>query len=100
MFQNYKYHHYFQLDSWDRSVDEAAVFRDGHEVAGVVSLHLKRCVYLTVGRLFSEVELSRCTNAILMDDFCKLRLDAKEFLSEVRVLDCRQACGPIFDIIW
>ena len=24
-----------------------------------------------------------------MDDFRKLRLDAKEFLSEVRVLDCR-----------
>ena len=35
-----------------------------------------------------------------MDDFCKLRLDAKEFLSEVGVLDCRQVCGPIFDIIW
>ena len=81
-------------------MDEAAVFRDGHEVAGVVSLHLKCCVYLTIGRLLSEVELPRGTKDILMDDFCKLRLDAKEFLSEVRVLDCRQACGPIFDIIW
>ena len=35
-----------------------------------------------------------------MDDFRKLRLDAKEFLSDVRVLDCRQACGPIFEISW
>ena len=81
-------------------MDEDVVFRDGHEVAGVVSLHLKCCVYLTVARLLSEVELPRGTKDILMDDFRKLRLDAKEFLSEVRVLDCRQACDPIFDIIW
>lgn len=32
-----------------------------------------------------------------MDDFRKLRLDAKEFLSDVRVLDCRHARGPIFE---
>ena len=81
-------------------MEEAAVFRDGHEVAGIVSLHLLRCVYLTVGRLIFEVELPRGTKDILMDDFCKLRLNAKEFLSDVRVLDCRQACGPIFEIIW
>ena len=80
-------------------MDEATVFCDGHEVAGFVSLYLKRCVYLTFGRLISEVELPRGTKDILMDDFCKLRLDAKEFLSDVRVLDCRQACGPIFEII-
>ena len=34
-----------------------------------------------------------------MDDVRKLRLDAKEFLSDVRVLDCQQARGPIFEII-
>ena len=84
----------------DRSVDEAAIFRDGHEIAGIVSLHLQRCFYLTVGWLISEVELPRGTKDILIDDFRKLRLDAKEFLSDVLVLDCRQACGPIFEIIW
>ena len=72
-------------------MDEVAVFRDGHEVVGVVSLHLKCCVYLTVGRLLSKVEQPRGTKDILMDDFHKLRLDAKEFLSDVRVLDCRQS---------
>ena len=34
-----------------------------------------------------------------MDDFRKLRLDAKEFLSEVRVLGSRQPRGPIFETI-
>ena len=68
-------------------MDEAAVCRDGHEVAGVVSLHLLHCVYLAVGWLKFEVELPRGTKDILMDDFCKLRLDAKEFLSDVCVLD-------------
>ena len=48
----------------------------------------------------SEVELPRGMKDILMDDVRKLRLDAKEFLSDVRVLDCRQARGPIFEIIW
>ena len=81
-------------------MDEAAVCRDGHEIASVVSLHLQRCVYLTVGRLIFEVELPRGMKDILMDDFRKLQLDAKEFLSDVRVLDCRQARGPIFEIIW
>ena len=79
-------------------MDEAAVFRDGHEVASVVSLHLKCCVYLTVGRLLFEVELPRGTKDILMDDFRKLRLDLKEILSDVRVLDCRHARGPIFEL--
>ena len=79
-------------------MDEATVLLDGHEVEGVVSLHLKCCVYLTVGQLLSDVELPRGTKDILMDDFRKLRLDAKEFLSVV--LDCRQTCDPIFEIIW
>ena len=48
----------------------------------------------------SEIELPQGMKDILMDDFRKLRLDAKEFFSDVRVLDCRQACGPIFEIIW
>ena len=48
----------------------------------------------------SGIELPRGTKDNLMDDFRKLRLDAIEFLSDVRVLDCRQACGPFFEIIW
>ena len=81
-------------------MDEAAVCRDGHEIAGVASLHLYHSVYLNVGRLISEEELPRGMKDILMDDVRKLRLDAKEFLSDIRVLDCRQARGPIFEIIW
>ena len=69
-------------------MDKAAVFCDGHEIAIIDSRHLYRCFYFTVGRLIFEVELPRGTKDILMDDFRKLRLDAKEFLSEVRVLDC------------
>ena len=78
-------------------MDEAAVYRGSHERTGVVSLHLLDCVDVTVGRLISEVELPRGTKDILMDDFCKLRLDAKEFLSDVRVRDFRHARGPIFE---
>ena len=81
-------------------MDEAAVYRGSHEITVVVSLHLYHCVDVTVGRLISEVELPRGTKDILMDNFRKLRVDAKEFLSDVRVLDCRQARGPIFEIIW
>ena len=48
----------------------------------------------------SAEELPQGMKDISMDDVRKLRLDAKEFLSDVRVLDCRQARGPIFEIIW
>ena len=61
---------------------------------------LSACICSVVSNVRSEVELPRGTKDILMDDFRKLRLDAKEFLSEVRVLDCRQPCDPIFEIIW
>ena len=81
-------------------MDEAVVCRDGHEIAVVVTLHVYRFIYLTIGRLISDEELPQGMKDILMDDVRKLRLDAKEFLSEVRVLDCRQARGPIFEIIW
>ena len=81
-------------------MDEAVVCRDGHEIAVVATLHLYHFIYLTVGRLISEEELPRGMKDILMDDVRKLRLDAKEFLSDVRVLDCRQARGPIIEIIW
>ena len=80
-------------------MDEAAVYRGSHERTGVVSLHLLHCVDVTVGRLISEVELPRGTKDMLMDDVRKLRLDAKEFLSEVRVLGCRQPRGPIFETL-
>src|SRR4051812_23772805 len=61
---------------------------------------ISACIYFTVGRLFVEVELPRVTKDIFRDDSCKLRLDAKEFLSEVGVLDFRQAFGPFLEMIW
>ena len=58
------------------------------------------CSYVTVGQLILEVELPRGMKDILSDDSCQVRLDAKEFLSEVGVLDFRQACGPVFEMFW
>src|SRR3954471_17254664 len=37
---------------------------------------------------------------IFRDDSYQLRLDAKEFLSEVSVLDYRQAFGPVVEMSW
>ena len=42
----------------------------------------------------SEIEQPRGTKDILMDDLRKLRLDAKEFLSDVRVLDLPTSVRP------
>ena len=47
-----------------------------------------------------EVELPRVTKDIFRDDSCQVRLDAKEFLSEVGVLDFRQAFGPVLEMSW
>src|SRR3954468_620655 len=46
------------------------------------------------------VELSRATEDIFGDDSCQVRLDAKEFLSEVGVLDFRQVFGPLLEMRW
>ena len=37
---------------------------------------------------------------IFGDDSCQVRLDAKEFLSKVGVLDFRQAFGPLLEMRW
>ena len=81
-------------------MDEAAVFRDGHEWAISVSLQSYHCIYFTVRQLIVEVELPRATEDIFGDDSCQVRLDAKEFLSEVGVLDFRQAFGPQLEMRW
>src|SRR4051812_23669448 len=57
-------------------------------------------MYFTVGQLIVEVELLRATEDIFGDDSCQIRLDAKEFLSEVGVLDFRQAFGPLVEMRW
>ena len=42
----------------------------------------------------------RAMEDIFGDDSCQVRLDAKELLSEVGVLDFRQAFGPQLEMRW
>ena len=46
------------------------------------------------------MEPPRATKDIFGDDSCQVRLDAQEFLSEVGVLDFRQAFGPLLEMSW
>ena len=53
-----------------------------------------------LGSWIFDVELPRATEDIFGDDSCQVRLDAKEFLSEVGVLDFRQTFGPQLEMRW